>query len=119
MNYELMGRDGKPHGDFDTRQEALEALREEESESPGASSGWMLWAYTDDDELGECELAEDLLAEPVAPDKAVKFVIQQGERLGLFVQVQVAGSSGTATPIRRGFRRPPSDAISTHVPSEA
>jgi hypothetical protein len=86
MEYELMGKDGKPHGSFNTRDDAIEALREEE-ECPGTTAGWMLVAYNDDDEqVGELELAEDLLAMPTIPTSGIQFVMH-GECVGLFMAV--------------------------------
>lgn len=119
MEYELMGRDGKPHGYFRKREDAIEALFDEEKGSQGVASGWILVAYDDEGEqVGELELAEDLLATPRVPKRGVQFVMH-GEGVGLFMAVVPSeGSSGRAAPIRRGFRRPPSDAIRTLVPSE-
>jgi hypothetical protein len=118
MEYELMGKDGKPHGYFNARDDAIKALREEEDECPEVTAGWMLVAYDDDnEEMGEPELAEDLLATPVVPKRVLQFVMH-GEGVGLFMAVPSGESSGTGAPIRRGFRRPPSDAIRTLVPSE-
>jgi hypothetical protein len=119
MEYELMGNDGKPHGYFNTRDDAIEALREEEEACPQTTAGWMLVAYEDDAErVGEPELAEELLATPGIPKSGLQFVMH-GEGVGLFMPVPSEGSSGKVAPIRRGFRRPPSDAIRTPVPSEA
>jgi hypothetical protein len=118
VEYELASRDGKLHGVFGAYDEAVAALREEEDASPGITEGWLLITFdADGNDVGNPELAEDLLAMPLAPTRAVQFVML-GERVGLFIPVALEGSSGTATPTRRGFRRPPSDAMRTLVPSE-
>jgi hypothetical protein len=110
---------GKSRDYVKTRDDAIEALYAEEAEHPGVTDGWMLLAFdANGEEVREPEWAEDLLGLPKAPEVAVAFMIQDGERRGLFVQVLGVASSGTAIPIRRGFRRPPSDAIRTLVPSE-
>lgn len=68
MEYVLAGKDGKSHDYFDTRQEAIEALREEEAEREGMTTGWVLLAYDDEgEEVGEPEWAEDLLRVPSEP----------------------------------------------------
>jgi hypothetical protein len=118
MEYELIGRDGKTHDCFGSREEALDALRDEEAGEPGMTDGWMLQLYGDNgEELGNPERASDLLAEPTtSPAGGLSFVIVRGtENVGLFVPGAPAETSGKQASIRRGFRRPPSDAIRTRV----
>jgi hypothetical protein len=111
---------GKSRDYFKTRTEAVEALRDEDAECPEIAAGSMLVAYDESgEEVGDPEWVEDLLATPPIPTSALQFVMQGGERVGLFMRVPSEATSGTATPIRRGFRRPPSDAIHTLVSSEA
>lgn len=111
MEYELTSRNGRLHGTFGSQDEAEAALREEEAASPGITDGWVLVAFDDaGNPLGEPRLAEDVLA---APQTVIRFVMH-GEG-GLFRPQPRAALSGTAASIRRGFRRPPSDAIGTRV----
>jgi hypothetical protein len=118
MEYELIGRDGKTHDCFSSRQEAIDALREEEASHAGMTDGWMLQLYGEaGEEIGDPERAKDLLAEPIpSATEGLSFVIIRGaENVGLFVPGAPAATSGRRASIRRGFRRPPSDAIRTRV----
>jgi 23S rRNA pseudoU1915 N3-methylase RlmH len=114
MEYELASSNGKHHGTFDTYEEAAAALCEEEAASPGVTDGWLLIAFDDiGNPLGEPQLAEDVMAAESASETVIQFVMH-GEG-GLFKPQLRAASSETAASIRRGFRRPPSDAIGTRV----
>jgi hypothetical protein len=115
MEYAWSDRDGRTREFFDSRDEAIEALREEENTQPGITAGWMLLTYDDDgEEVGNPEWAEELLSQ----ETVVSFVIV-GEGVGAFVPVPQEGMSGRVTSTRRGFRRPLSTAKGTRVPSEA
>ncbi len=117
--YVLVDKDGRSREYFTRKSDALKEARRLEGAREGATAGWMVLTYDDDGEaIGEPEWVDDLLATPVAPKRAIQFVMQ-GERVGLFMPAALEGSSGTGTPIRHGFRRPPSDAIRTLVPAEA
>lgn len=114
MDFELVSEHGKSHGMFATRAEAIVALREEEVESPGVTTGWMLVGYSDGEEVGDPELVENLLA----TGTTVSFTAL-AEGKGLFVPQQRAVLSGTGPSTRPWFRRPPRVAKSTRVLSEA
>jgi hypothetical protein len=119
MQWELIDKNGKTHDCFDTRDEAINALREEEDVQPDFTVGWMLQRYDDaGDEIGEPEWADELLAASAPIETMLSFVVV-AEGAGLFAAVPAGGSSGKATPIRRGFRRPPRDAKGTRALSEA
>jgi hypothetical protein len=110
MDFELVAEDGKSHGMFPTRAEAIAALREEEAEAPGLTAGWMLISYSNGEEVGAPELAEHLLA----IGEGIRFMVV-AEGKGLFVPQQRAASSGTGPSTRPWFRRPPRVAKRTHV----
>jgi hypothetical protein len=115
MEYVWSDKDGRTREFFDSRDDAIEALREEQNAQPGITAGWMLLTYDDDgQEVGEPEWAEDLL-----PTDTVVSFVTVAEGVGLFVAGPRAESSGRVASTRRGFRRPPSVARGTRVLSEA
>jgi len=115
MEYVWSDRDGRTREFFDSRDDAIEALREEEKAQPGITAGWMLLTYDDDgEEVGDPEWAEELLRQ----ETVVSFVTV-AEGVGLFVAGPRAESSGSGPSTRHGFRRPLSAAKGTRVLSEA
>ncbi len=112
LEFVLMDRNGLPREDFTSRGAAIRELTRLRREDRDSVAGWMLLVFNKaGEQLGEPEWAEDLLAERSG---ALRFVVV-GEGRGVFMSAPQAGLSGRAAPTRRGFRRPPSDAIGTRA----
>jgi hypothetical protein len=117
MEYVLSDSNGRTRDYFDDRDDAMAALREEEQDEPGITTGWMLLTFDDDgQEVGEPEWAEDLLA--AGPPKVGMSFTLVVEGAGLFVAGPQAAKSGRAMSTRPWFRRLPSVAKGTRFPAE-
>jgi hypothetical protein len=114
MEFELIGRDGKTHDAFSSREEAIDVLRKEERAFPGLTAGWMIQAYDEDgEEVGEPVNADDLVVRTFVSEAAEVCFVGSPSTGGVFMSVAKAVPRGKAQSSRRGSDRRRSAATDT------